>query len=107
MAPNSERAVHHKMATFQADKPIGHSVAYRQSLEEFEYGFIQPHYQRIVEKKKKVGWMGPLIIGWMGPLLLKSVFINYKKLGQIVQGLVQLKHKTLKALPLWANSSTA
>lgn len=51
--------------------------------------------------------MGPLIIGWMGPLLLKSVFINYKKLGQIVQGLVQLKHKTLKALPLWANSSTA
>lgn len=53
MAPNSERAVHHKMATFQADKPIGHSVAYWQSLEEFEYGFIQPHYQRIVEKKKK------------------------------------------------------
>lgn len=48
---NSERAVHHKMAAYQADEPIGHSVAYRQSLEEFEYGFIQPHYQRIVEKK--------------------------------------------------------
>lgn len=39
------------MAAYQADEPIGHSVAYRQSLEEFEYGFIQPHYQRIVEKK--------------------------------------------------------